>query len=92
MMAVAVQLLLTKAHTPSVPSPLVGEGQGGGCHTTRVRDSTEISFIPKALIPGLPPSPALPHKGGGSRSRAPHDFQPLRDAGENHPRNKAFRT
>jgi DNA polymerase I len=36
----------------SVPSPLVGEGQGGGLHGQGVL--------------GLPPSPTLPHKGGGS--------------------------
>ena len=38
----------------SVPSPLVGEGQGGG---------------PRGHgAPGLPLSPTLPHKGGGSAS------------------------
>jgi DNA polymerase I len=36
------------------PSPLVGEGRGGGSHGHGVS--------------GLPPSPALPHKGGGSAS------------------------
>ncbi|MGJ5140512.1 DNA polymerase I [Bradyrhizobium oligotrophicum] len=37
---------------PSVPSPLVGEGQGGGRSTSGPS--------------GAPPSPTLPHKGGGS--------------------------
>ncbi|MGJ4915401.1 DNA polymerase I [Bradyrhizobium sp. HKCCYLRH2060] len=36
----------------SVPSPLVGEGQGGGS--------------PTGGPSGAPPSPPLPHKGGGS--------------------------
>src|SRR5215216_3406123 len=37
-----------------VPSPLVGEGQGGGVrHPLRAR--------------GLPPTPALPHRGEGAR-------------------------
>ncbi|MGZ3409250.1 MAG: ATP-dependent helicase HrpB [Xanthobacteraceae bacterium] len=36
-----------------VPSPLVGEGQGGGS-----------SVMPNS---NMPPSPALPHKGGGSQ-------------------------
>src|SRR5258708_33384883 len=40
------------ASASSVPSPLVGEGQGGGFHEHGAS--------------GLPLSPALPHKGGGS--------------------------
>jgi DNA polymerase I len=43
----------------SVPSPLVGEGQGGGAHADGAS--------------GLPPSPALPHKGGGSPQRKTGD-------------------
>jgi protein ImuB len=42
---------------PTVPSPLVGEGQGGGWQQ------------PRSLR--LPPSPPLPHKGGGSRPSSP---------------------
>jgi DNA polymerase I len=41
-----------KSGASSVPSPLVGEGQGGGQHGHSAS--------------GLPLSPTLPHKGGGS--------------------------
>jgi hypothetical protein len=58
----------------SVPSPLVGEGQGGGCHATRsIRSNLNNATqrLPsrrfnKTSHLGLPPSPTLPHKGGGS--------------------------
>src|SRR5262245_26738940 len=64
----------------SVPSPLVGEGQGGGCNThgplfhicdpqmqpTVVLESVhETSLAVGALSPPL--SLSLPHKGGGNR-------------------------
>ena len=45
---------LASGRDPSVPSPLVGEGQGGGSHPGGPS--------------GLPLSPTLPHKGGGSAS------------------------
>src|SRR5258705_335764 len=62
------------AAAPSVPSPLAGEGQGGGCHTTccfNLHEDDVHSFSLKQRLhrtpfPGLPPSPALPRKGGGS--------------------------
>jgi hypothetical protein len=51
----------------SVPSPLVGEGQAGGCHTTRSIDLREHSSCQIPAPPaGLPPSLALSRKGGGS--------------------------
>jgi len=51
----------------SVPSPLAGEGQEGGCHTARsIRLVKNRLTQEGAPFPGLPPSPALPHKGGGS--------------------------
>jgi DNA polymerase-1 len=45
-----------KSGASSVPSPLVGEGQGGGQHGHSAS--------------GLPLSPTLPHKGGGSTQGA----------------------
>jgi hypothetical protein len=53
---------------------LVGEGQGGGCHTTCCFDLSGDDFHPllsrerchRTPLPGLPPSPTLPHKGGRS--------------------------
>jgi hypothetical protein len=53
----------------SVPSPLVGEGQGGGCDTASSHD-LHLEHARRLRPPpvGLPPSPALPHKGGGSAS------------------------
>jgi len=58
----------------SVPSPLAGEGQGGGCHTAYSLGSIaeKAGILLRAVrtqhasLPGLPPSPALPRKGGGS--------------------------
>ncbi|MET4197619.1 hypothetical protein ABIA95_001609 [Bradyrhizobium sp. LA8.1] len=58
----------------SVPSPLAGEGQGEGCGTVGRFGSSagEASALllavnaSKASLPGLPLSPALPRKGGGS--------------------------
>jgi DNA polymerase I len=46
------QLKSGGAPAASVPSPLVGEGQGGGAHGDGAS--------------GLPLSPTLPHRGGGS--------------------------
>ncbi len=67
---------LPPATALSVPSPLAGEGQGGGCGTAgplnlASHDGTH-SPLPKDQIrlkpfPGLPPSPTLPRTGGGSR-------------------------
>jgi hypothetical protein len=71
----AVQLSLTKPPALSVSSPLVGEGQGGGRHTARSLGSSKIRFDQRTFIPGLPPSPALPHKGGGSALRLPQDHR-----------------
>ncbi len=48
-------IALHLARTPSIPSPLAGEVQGGG--RWRLEDD-----IPK----GRPPSPTLPREGGGS--------------------------
>jgi hypothetical protein len=66
-----------------VPSPLVGEGMGGGCHATgrfdlRDRDSHLLLLrqrLNRTPFLGLPLSPTLPHKGGGStlRSRSDRD-------------------
>jgi hypothetical protein len=67
----AFYFFLTTNPDLSVPSPLVGEGQGGGCPTARPIGSIKISFTPTAFAPGVPPSPALPHKGGGSRLSLP---------------------
>jgi hypothetical protein len=62
----------------SVPSPLVGEGQGGGwpqATTSRFSGGVAATLLFHQLwrIPNrwrrdsrLPLSPALPHKGGGS--------------------------
>jgi len=65
----------------SVPSPLVGEGQGGGRHTARSLvlsgDDSHLRLLKKRFhqtpFPGLPLSPALPHKGGGSALCLPRD-------------------
>jgi hypothetical protein len=46
------------------PSPLVGEGREGGTHPKDARAAT--SSEPHALV-AIPPSPTLPHKGGGGR-------------------------
>jgi hypothetical protein len=78
------QHLLPPVVALSVPSPLVGSeasearfrGQGGGCRTARSFSLSSASLhvrSPKARsrrtpFPGLPPSPALPHKGGGSET------------------------
>ncbi|MGE5194704.1 MAG: PEP/pyruvate-binding domain-containing protein [Deltaproteobacteria bacterium] len=43
-----------------VPSPLMGEGQGGGGKPADAR----------------PPTPALPHEGGGRRNQGPHIVAP----------------
>ena len=47
-----------KPAAPSSPSPLVGEGRGGGPLT-------------QAPATGAPPSPTLPHKGGGRKTPQP---------------------
>ncbi|TFV74623.1 hypothetical protein E4K64_17430 [Bradyrhizobium frederickii] len=59
----------------SVPSPLVGEGQGGGCHTGILSAAHRPGCVVKrsAPLPGLPLSLTLPHKGGGN---ALHSAQP----------------
>jgi DNA polymerase I len=57
--AADVSLKSSAGTAASVPSPLVGEGQGGGSHADGAS--------------GLPPSPALPHKGGGSPQRRSGD-------------------
>jgi hypothetical protein len=49
---------IVHAGTASVPSPLVGEGQGGGSDKHQRRRSA------------TPPSPPLPHKGGESSPQA----------------------
>jgi hypothetical protein len=50
-----------------VPSPLAGEGQGEGYHATRPLDLAPNCSRNKHTPPvGLPLSPALPRKGGGS--------------------------
>jgi len=71
----AVHSSLATSADPSVPSSLVGEGQGGGYPTTRALDSIKTWLDSMESVPGLPLSPALPHKGGGSR---PHAGQQLR--------------
>ena len=61
----------------SVPSPLAGEGQGGGRRATRRFDllgNDTHSFLSKARFHRtpflrLPPSPTLPRKGGGSKKK-----------------------
>ena len=50
---------------------LLGEGQGGGCHTARHIRLIKIQLIQDAPLPGLPPSPSLPHKEGGSKLSLP---------------------
>jgi hypothetical protein len=58
----------------SVPSPLVGEGTGGGCHAAGffdLRGDDTHSFLPMERFHRTPflrllPSPTLPHEGGGS--------------------------
>ncbi|TWB93680.1 hypothetical protein FBZ93_110286 [Bradyrhizobium macuxiense] len=59
----------------SVPSPLAGEGQGEGCHTTgsviferedNARPRLQARLPKHASRPGPPLSPTLPRKGGGS--------------------------
>src|SRR5436309_15963241 len=54
----------------TVPSPLVGEGQGGGCRSGTLSraypSSSSLHHQQLAPLPGLPPSLALPHKGGGN--------------------------
>jgi hypothetical protein len=55
----------------SVPSPLAGEGQGGGyptaCSMLSGEESSlkEPDFHPRLPMPP-PPTPTLPRKGGGS--------------------------
>ena len=57
----------------SVPSPLAGEGEGGGCHTAcwfNLREDNFHSFPLKQRFDRtpflrLPPSPALPHRKSG---------------------------
>ena len=50
----------------SVPSPLAGEGQGGGYPTARpLQSGSFLQYPHQTPFPGLPPSPALPRKGGG---------------------------
>ena len=58
---------------PSVPSPLVGEGQGGGCHTAcwfNFREDNFHSFplkqrFHRTPLLRLPPSLILPHRKRG---------------------------
>jgi len=58
---------LRHAITLSVPSPLAGEGQGEGCHTTcSLNWTSRNTRTPQTPFPGPPLSPALPRKGGGS--------------------------
>ena len=58
----------------TVPSPLAGEGQGEGCHTTRSLGwAAKLTFLSHTLPVALPLSPALPRKGGGSALPMPHD-------------------
>src|SRR5262249_5837365 len=64
-----------------VPSPLVGEGQGGGCVTRSnfllygtVPESPHAKLARRTLVrtdvdkavSAIPPSLTLPHKGGGN--------------------------
>jgi len=70
---------MTRRHSPlaaalSVPSPLAGEGQGEGYHATCSLD-LHLNHARHFLTPpaGLPLSPALPRKGGGSPSSMPLD-------------------
>ncbi|MGY4232742.1 heme ABC exporter ATP-binding subunit CcmA [Bradyrhizobium sp. USDA 4449] len=58
----------------SVPSPLVGKGQGGGRRTGTLTVERSSSLLPSAPFPGLPLSPALPHKGGGSAVCPGHEL------------------
>ena len=67
------QYLLPLGADSSVPSPLAGEGQGGGCHTARgplFGDDIDCLLARERFrlppFAGLPLSPTLPHKGGGS--------------------------
>ena len=65
----------------------VGAGQGGGYHTTRSIDVRLAAGLRELRShqtsrPGLPPSPTLPHKGGGSRARARLDFHSQPDKSE----------
>jgi hypothetical protein len=61
----------------SAPSPLAGEGPGGGCRTTRRVDLLSDDahpFLSKARVHRTPflrllPSPTLPRKGGGSKKQ-----------------------
>ncbi|MGC2087621.1 MAG: DNA polymerase I, partial [Bradyrhizobium sp.] len=59
--AADAQLKSGASTAASLPSPLVGEGQGEGSH--------------KDGASGLPPSPSLPHKGGGSSQRRTGDLR-----------------
>ena len=43
------------------PSPLVGEGRGGGCHAAPSERTLPFETA-------LPPTLTLPHKGGGNRT------------------------
>ena len=52
---------------------LLGEGKGGGCHRARHIRLIKIQLIQDAPLPGLPPSPSLPHKGGGSKLSLPRE-------------------
>jgi hypothetical protein len=68
-----VQVGLTFGADLSVPSPLAGEGQGGGCPTARSFGLSSIGMHllspstrqRRAPFPGPPLSPTLPRKRGG---------------------------
>jgi hypothetical protein len=70
------QYLLPLGAELSVPSPLAGEGQGGGCHTARgplFGDDIDCLLARERFrlppFAGPPLSPTLPRKGGGSNKR-----------------------
>src|SRR5712671_2571537 len=50
--------------TRCAPLPLVGRGRGWGSRNS-------LAGGPTAISPARPPSPTLPHKGGGSRPSSP---------------------
>ena len=50
------------------PSPLVGEGRGGGYATSRTSTPTLVSSGESKCLDAPPPTPTLPHKGGGSQT------------------------
>nr|AWL93511.1 hypothetical protein CIT37_16110 [Bradyrhizobium ottawaense] len=50
----ASRIFVARSKALSVPSPLVGEGQGGGCHTGILSENPKLRTLTTTPVPALP--------------------------------------